>query len=175
MINLIPPAFKSHVKAQERLRLVLILGTCLMIFSLSLSLLLVAVRAYLWKEIGAHEFLAASLKDQSAARAKDLKGIEDLNSQLSALSRLYARRLSPSRILEIISSHLGPGMYLSSFGVTSTKPTKVTLTGYAQFRETLLTFREALQKDSAFTNVYFPPSNWVKQKDITFSLRAELP
>lgn len=171
MINLLPPSFKDRLQAEENFRLILILATSLGVFLVSLALLLFAFRVYLWGEIRGQEFLVVSLKEQSLERSEELKNIQEFNETLLAISGLYEKRLSPTRVLESISSHLKQGMNLSSLNVTAHK---VTVTGFASARETLFAFRKDLQKDELFTNTYFPPSNWVKPRDITFSFSTEL-
>lgn len=171
MINLLPPAFKHRLQAEENFRLLLILSTVIGVFLVCLAFLLFAARLYLKGEIRGQEVLVASLKEQSLVRSEELKNIQEFNATLLAISGLYEKRLSPTSILEGISSHLGLGMYVSSLNITAGK---VTVTGFSSARETLLAFREDLQKDKLFTNAYFPPSNWVRPRDITFSFSAEL-
>ena len=136
-----------------------------------LALLLFALRLHLKGEIRGQEVLVVALKEQSLARSEELKNIQEFNATLLAISGLYGKRLSPTRILEGISSHLKQGMYLSSLNIAAGK---ITVTGFSSRREILFEFREDFQKDTLFTNTYFPPSNWVKPADIIFSFRAEL-
>lgn len=185
MINLLPLPYRDRLRAEENFRLLLILSAVSGVFLVCLALLLFALRIYLWDQIRSQEFLLAGLKQQSSARSQELKNIQDLNLSLLAISGLYEKRLSPTIILEGISSHLKPNMYVSSLNIQSReeidtqegkqmKPGKITVTGFAIQRETLFEFRGDLQKDPLFKNVYFPPSNWVKPRDITFSFSAEL-
>ena len=171
MINLLPPAFKHRLHEEENFRLVLILSTAIGVFLACLVMLLFALRLYLASEIRKQEFLVASLKEQSTTSSQELQNIQEFNATLLAISGLYEKRLSPTSILEGISSHLRQGMYLSSLNITAGK---VTVTGFSSARETLLAFREDLQKDKLLQNAYFPPSNWVKPRDIAFSFSAEL-
>ena len=171
MINLLPLPYKNRLRAEENFRLLLIVSIAFGIFLVFLALLFFALRAYLWDQIQRQEFLVGSLREQSSARAEELKNIQDLNLALLAISGLYEKRLSPTSILEGVSSHLGQGMYVNSLNITAGK---VTVTGFSSARETLLGFRENLQQDALFQNAYLPPSNWVKPRDIIFSFSAEL-
>jgi len=171
MINLLPLSYRHSLRAEENFRLLLILSAVIGVFLACLALLLFALRLYVAGEIRTQEFFVASLKEQSAIRSQELKDIQEFNLALLAISGLYEKRLSPTSILEGISSHLGLDMYVSSLNIAADK---VTVTGFSSARETLLGFRENLQKDELFKNVYFPPSNWVKPRDITFSFSAEL-
>ncbi|TSC56900.1 MAG: hypothetical protein Greene071421_410 [Parcubacteria group bacterium Greene0714_21] len=172
MINLLPASYKNRLRLEENFRLLLILSTALGVFLVCLVLLFFTVRVYLWGEIRGQEFLVASLKEQSSARSEELKNIQELNAELLAISGLYEKRLSPTSILEGISSHLKQGMYVSSLNIAARG--KITVTGFANVREDLFEFRGDLQKDPLFKNAYFPPSNWVKPADIVFSFSAEL-
>jgi Tfp pilus assembly protein PilN len=171
MINLLPLPYKNRLRAEENFRLLLIVSIAFGIFLVFLALLFFALRAYLWDQIQRQEFLVESLREQSSARSEGLKNIQEFNATLLATSGLYEKRLSPTRILEGISSHLKPGMYLSSLNITSDK---ITVTGFSGRREILFEFREDFQKDPLFKSAYFPPSNWVKPADIIFSFSAEL-
>ena len=172
MINLLPPTYKHRLHEEENFRLLLILSTAFGVFLVCLALLLFVLRLYLKGEIREQEFLVANLKEQSRARSEEIKNIQELNVTLLAVSGLYEKRLSPTSILEGISSHLKQGMYVNSLNIAARE--KITVTGFANLRETLFNFREGLQKDELFKNVYFPPSNWVKPADITFSFSVEL-
>lgn len=185
MINLLPPPYKSRLRAEENFRLLLVLSTAFTVFLVCLALLLFALRVYLWGQIRGQEFLVTSLKEQSLALSKGLKNIQEFNATLGAILGLQEKRLSPTRILEGISSHLTQGMYLSSVNIQppeeidvqggkQVKSGRITVMGFSSRREILFEFREDFQKDTLFKNAYFPPSNWVKPTDSIFSFSAEL-
>lgn len=170
---------------EERFRLVVILASVCAVFLICLGLMLLGLRTYLWGKIKNQEFLVASLKERSFTRAHDLKEIETVNARLTQVWALYDRRLSQAPIMRALASHMKEGMYLNSLTIVPSgelvqeggkpvKRAKISVTGFAPLREDLFLFRQDMQKDPVFQNVYFPPSNWVKPSGIHFAFSANV-
>ncbi len=84
-----------------------------------------------------------------------------------------------TQVLEKISKLLPSGTYLTNFNL-NLPPKKeefwaqISLSGFSESREVLLSFKENLEKEAEFAEVYFPPENWVKPSDINFTVTFKL-
>jgi len=47
------------------------------------------------------------------------------------------------------------------------------LSGFSPDRNSLVTFKSNLEKETAFKNIVFPPENWLEAKNISFSINLE--
>ena len=113
MINLLPPQQKEGLLAQERLRLIVILGTLFILFLLSLALTLLLVENYFLASL---EEQKISFKEQEmrASLNKSLEGeITEGNIFLSELNSFYEKQYDLTQALEKIYQTLPRGTYLT--------------------------------------------------------------
>jgi Tfp pilus assembly protein PilN len=105
--------------------------------------------------------------------------INSANLTLTKLDSYYKNKTYFSEILEKISQIIPSKLYLSNLSVVASQTKNfsadVSLSGIAPTREDLFDFREALEKDSYFQDIYFPPTNWVKPADINFFVTFKIP
>lgn len=168
MINLLPPQHKKDVLAEEKWKLFLITGVIFLFFLLSLSLTLLAAKIYI-SGVAFSQKITADLEEKKFMEHKihvTAEQIASINSDMTKLESFYAKRSSPSALLDKISVILPSEIYLASFSMNGSS---VFLTGRAPTREILLEFKKRLEEEGSFKDIDFPASNWVKQKDIDFS------
>ena len=186
MINLLPPKYRQKLRGEQRFRLVLVLGVVFGVALLALSVFLMVIQVSLAKERLLQESKLSSFKAKSAKEDSTLAEIKNWNSKLRNIDSFKQGRRSLKDVLDEVGSSLPQGLYLSSFfytpvfetkkkgGEPERTPATISVTGKAQAREQLLSFKDALQGNPFFAEVVFPPSNWVKPQDITFSFQAKL-
>ena len=184
MINLLPPQQKEGLLAQERLRLIVILGTLFILFLLSLALTLLLVENYFLASL---EEQKISFKEQEmrASLNKSLEGeITEGNIFLSELNSFYEKQYDLTQTLEKIYQALPRGTYLTKFGFsfvqqrvgqnTTVKMVKITALGFCPTRELLLSLKENLEKEESFSNIRFSPASWVEPIDTDFGVTFNL-
>jgi hypothetical protein len=69
------------------------------------------------------------------------------------------------------------GLYFTNISMEKTSEeenTKVIISGFSKTRDNLLEFKDTIEKYPKIKNVSFPPANWIKAKDVVFSLTFNL-
>lgn len=185
MINLLPSFAKKELRAQERMRLLIILLYSVFGAVLCFTLALASLQIFMENRLQESRFPLDSAKEELARKSVSLQSIEQFNWQVNSLSAFFQKRASQTAVLERLASLKPEGIVFSVFSYTAPTvvavgdqqrqdPAKISVSGFAPTRDVLLEFREHLQNDSSFQNVQFPPSNWVSPFDITFSFTASL-
>ena len=186
MINLLPPQYRQKLKEEQRFRLVLLLGVVLGIAFFALSVFLLVIQVTLSNERLTQEVKLLSFEERTTREDSTLVEIKNWNSKLRNIGSFKQGRRSLKDVFDEVGSSLSQDLYLFSFsytpafkttkkgGETIKTPATVAVTGKAQTREQLLSFKDALQANPFFAEVVFPPSNWVNPSDITFSFQAKL-
>ena len=167
MINLLPPQYKNELKQERKYKLVLILGIVVLFFLISLSLILLSIKFYTQGQVESEKILLSLKEKQFKTPETEAlqKDIVLVNQEISKLSSFYQNQTNLVEILEKLSQIFPPGMYLTSLSYQKAI-FQISLSGYAPTRETLVQFKENLEKE--FKEVNFPPSNWVVPTDINF-------
>jgi len=169
MINLLPPQQKAELGREEKWKLILILGIISLIFFLYLSLILLALKIYISSELESQKILLGiEEKKFKASEIQEFqKKVVALNQNLSKLDSFYREQTDLTNIIEKISNLLPSEVYLTNLSWQK-ETSQIGLSGSAPLRENLFELKKNLEKD--FEEVYFPASNWVKPKDIDFSV-----
>lgn len=186
MINLLPPQYRQKLREEQRFRLVLLLGVILSIAFFALSVFLLVIQITLSNERLTQEVKLISFEERTTREDSILVEIKNQNSKLRNIEAFKKQRRALKEVVGEVASSLPQELYLLSFSYTPAievvkkadkvvkTPAIIAVTGKAQTREQLLSFKDALQADPFFAEVVFPPSNWVKPTDITFSFQAKL-
>ena len=186
MINLLPPKEKKELFLKKVRRVVIILGGIILAALLCLILILFSIKIYSWGETESQKIiLEQTKKEYDTSDIKDLQEIvKKHNENLLKLKNFYGKNVYSSEILEKISKVSSPGIYLTNLSLN--KPSEflkdsedkkpqdnrieITISGFSDTRENLSLFKENLEKEEGFKDVYFYPSSWVKPIDVDFSL-----
>lgn len=177
MINLLPPQQKEELKEEESFKLILITGILLSIFLIYFCLILFSIKIYISGEVKSQEILFSQReKEVNTPQAQTLqKNLIDFNQTLSRLYNFYKNQIIFSNILEKISETLPEGVSLTSISISPAPAAgdwrmDCNLTGFSLTREALLLLKENLEKEETFGKISFPPANWAKPADISFTV-----
>lgn len=182
MINLLPPAEKIRILMEEKRKMMIIIWFLVLFFFLNFSLILLAIKFHINGEIKVQNVLLDSLKGeikQNEARGFH-KEINLAESVLGDLSSFYKDKIYFEEILERVSNSIPQEAYLNNLSVVfySDKEGEVgfiiSLAGFSPDRKSLFDFKNNLEKETDFKEVYFPPINWVKPSDIDFSVSFKI-
>lgn len=169
MINLLPQQQKEEIITEEKFKLVLIFGIVILAFLISLSLILFSIKNIIFGQLEIQKIFLKE-KELKVQKIQEMENkIKDYNLILSNLDSFYQKNLNLTEILEKLSKILPQGTYLTNFNF-NLSTLQISLSGFCPDRETLLSFKENLEKEEKFEKVYFPPSNWLEPTDINFSL-----
>lgn len=170
MINLLPPEQKKELLEEERLRIILILGTVIIAFLICLTLILLALRISFSADFQLEEsYFKEKERELEVINIQELEQkIKDYNLSLSKLENFYKNQFHLTEILEKIFVTVPDNSYLTSIGFDAQTLT-ISLNGFSPDRQTLLQFKENLEKSNLFKEVDFPQNNWLESVNINFS------
>ncbi len=176
MINLLPPQNKEEILQEENWKLLMILGMHLLFFFISLLLILFSVKIFITGEVDVQKILFAEReKEFKNTQMQNLEAnLTTFNTNLNQLDSFYQSQLNLTEILEKISKTLPVQIYLTNLSIIPQgrkgEMINCSLSGFSPDREILLQFKENLEKETQFQDIYFPPSSWVKAMDINFTI-----
>ena len=171
--SLLPPQQKEELLEEEKYSLVLTLGILFLIFLISLILILFSIKIFISGETEVQRILLSA--EEKRFKESQIQNLEEKinasNQTLSKLNLFYQNQLNLTETLEKISGTLPPGTYLTTLNFNLAQ---ISLSGFSPTREILLEFKENLEKEKIFGEIYFPPSNWVKPIDIDFLVNFKI-
>lgn len=175
MINFLPPQQKEALLAEEKLKLILILGIIVFALIVSVFLNIISTKIFLSSQLEIQKiFLAEREREFESFNVKEAeKEIRETNAIFSGMRAFYLKQAGLIGVLEKVASLLPGEVYLTDFNFSDQK---ISLAGFSPDRDKLMAFKENLEKEKDFKNVYFPPSNWLEKNNINFivSLSYEL-
>jgi Tfp pilus assembly protein PilN len=172
MINLLPKKEKEELIFEEKKKISLILGIQIFVFLISLLLVLFSINIYILSQVSFQKIIFSQEEkrfEESEAKIFQEK-LKFLNQEISNLSSFYKNQLSLTENLDKISGILPSGIYLTSFSF-NTDTSQISLSGSALNRETLLKFKENLEKEKKFSQIYFLPNSWLDPTEFSVNLK----
>ena len=175
MFNLLPKAKKEIIRREYRMRLAVVcLLFLLAVFIISSLLLLPSLFLSGAKERAAQERFAALLESGDQTSAADLDAALANTAARIALLKSEAPTTLLLELLTLIVSVKSDRISLTdiSIGAPAEGKRDLRLGGIARDRSALLSFIRALEQTRMFETVESPISNFAKDADITFEVRA---
>ena len=175
MINLIPIEERKEIKKDFYYRLLIIfLGMLIFVVTISFVAILPTYFISLEKKISMSQKLEKQKNEvMPEIDQKSLVAIKELDTRLALLekSRNNKYLFSEKVINELLGDKVS-GIKIKSISYESDFIIggRISMTGLAKDREQLLLFRRTLENNPSFKDVDLPISNFVKGRDIQFSL-----
>jgi len=175
MINLLPLPEKKILQEEKKLKLILISGILVLIFLICLILILFSIKIFISGQAEAQKILLS--QEEENFKESQIQNLEEkiLSSEraLINLDSFYQSQPNLTEILGKISETLPPDIYLTTLNfaplVSEHLTGQISFSGFSPTREILLEFKQNLEQEELFVEIYFPPSIWVKSADIDFS------
>ena len=180
MINLLPEIQKEELEKEEKLKIISILGIIFLSSLLSLYLILFSIKVILNGKLETQKIIFNEReKELEVFHIEELeKEIKKYNSIFSKFNYFYQNQISFTDILEKLSKALPEKVYLKHLSLKplteENERADLLISGFCPDRETLIILKENLEKEREFSEVYFPPSNWLSPIDIDFSLTLKI-
>lgn len=175
MINLLSPQQKKEILREEKLKLFFISAILALFFLATLCLPLWSIKFY----------IASKAENQKiaidGANADLEKEIALVNQRFSELDDFYSEQTDFSAFFGKLSALLPEGLYLTNFSATllsqalpagrqEKNKLAIILAGFAPTRQLLFEFKQKLDADPELSDVDFPPSDWIKNEKIEFTV-----
>lgn len=174
MINLLPPKEKKELKKEQTWNKVFLIFGFLVIFLVVLGFIFSLLNSTL------------SLRDNKIEeKLEDFqlqnfqKTISRTNQELAKINQFWQQQIFVVPLFEKIASLMPPSIYLTkvSFQKEDLKKegkrkvlVKLYLSGWGGRREDIFNFKQNLEKEKDFFDVYFLPTSWIVPVNVDFSL-----
>ncbi|PIS39151.1 MAG: hypothetical protein COT33_03440 [Candidatus Nealsonbacteria bacterium CG08_land_8_20_14_0_20_38_20] len=169
MINLLPLKYKEALRREENLRLVLIMEIIFGAFLIALALILFTIKIHIGGAVERRQIFV-ELKNKELSRVKPIEeNLNLVNKKVEGLESFYQNQFDLTDFLGRISELLPDAVYLNSFSFQK-ENWKINLSGFAPTVEKLLEFKNNLEKQKGFKEVYFPAAIWLQSADINFDM-----
>jgi len=175
MINLLPPKEKQILLKEKQFREILILETVILIALSFLGLILFLIKTDLKNKISLQETILTQKEQEfKIAKIDNLeKEIKSFNQILFKLNSFFQSHFYLTDILKDLANLKPSEIYFTSISFNQ-KEKELSISGFSPDRTTLTEFKKNLAKKENFKEIYFPPSNWIKPKDIEFFVSFKL-
>jgi Tfp pilus assembly protein PilN len=175
MINLLPSEQKLRLKEQENWKRVFVVLTFILVSLLFLAFLFQVSSWYIVSKVDLSKVLADEAKLKSAEFKSFEKTVSQTNQNLSKIQKFWQTEVLITPLFEKLIKLTPETIYFTNFSFKKHPESKpllieVNISGFAKTREDLFNFKESLEKEKSFENLYFLPSSWVAPTNAKFSL-----
>lgn len=167
-INLVPEKTKKEINLKKAY-------SAIRVFNYVLVFLVVLISAIF---ISSKSFLVESSNTEtnpsiSSEESPEYKKLVEINSKLAAIKNIIDNNYSHLDIIKNVAEKTPYGISLSRLKIDTNNKT-IEIIGKSNLRDTLLGFKESLEKDSLYADINFPLQNILKKESINFSITAKL-
>ena len=176
VINLLPEEEKRELEREKTWRRIFVVLIFLLISMLVFILILFPLKIYISSKTESLENLVSEKEEVlKELKFEDFQEvIKETNQDLSKIQKFWQQQLLITPFFERFSSLVPSSIYLTSFSfqkkIQKEIFAEIRVSGWAENRENLFYFKETLEEEESFKEVYFSPACWVKPIDIDFSL-----
>jgi len=188
MINLLPPKEKEALISEKNKNVVMVLGNVVMISLVCLAMVLFSLRFYILGEASSQSAILENIKNEHQTPDFLLYNqvAKKYNGLLIKLDNFYKKEAYFNEAIKIISEiKTVKGIFLTSINMDRGKDSstiRVAISGISDNRDSLLVFKDNIEKASfgngengrKIENIYFPPDNWIKPKNVNFYLAFDI-
>lgn len=178
MINLLPPNDKKELANEKTRKVVIILGYTILLLLVCLILITSLLRVFILDQVAVFENKTSESQRNFGKNYVDLKNeIQEINKETLQLNSFYKNNIYLTKPLKIISEISRPdGLYFTNVYASegSKKEVLIIISGFADTRDNLLTYKDNLEKDKRIKNLSFSTDSWTKTKNINFYLNVNI-
>jgi len=177
MINLLPPENQKEIAQEQNWKMIIILGTLILIFFISFSLIIFSVKIFISGKVEAQKVLFE--EKEKELQSPEMKYLESdlsvFNKRIFELESFYKNQFRITESLGKISTVFPSETYLNNLSINlqagkeGGTQASYNLSGFSSSRESLLKLKENLEKEESFKDIYFPPADWMKATSVNFT------
>lgn len=178
MINLLPPKDKKELADKKTEKIVLILGGVILILLICWVLIVSSLRFYVLGQVVVSENNFSESQKNYEKNYVDVKDkILQINKKTSELDYFYKNNTYLTQPLKIVSEVSRPNsLYFTNVFVSQgkSKDVSIIISGFADTRDSLLIYKDNLEKDKRIKSFNFSAESWTKNKNIDFYLNINI-
>lgn len=169
MINLLPFFYKEELEKDDIYKIVLNFAFIFCFFSTTLILTFLLIYFQLKAKLDVLQIeVSTQEKMRGDSLQNDLKNkMSDISKTIAEIISFYNKQIYSTSILEKVFNSLPEGVRLTSFSWQK-ESGNVIISGFAPTRKTLFELKNNLELVPEFSEIEFPPQNWIKGTDIEF-------
>jgi len=177
MINILPAKEKKEIEMEVTGRKIFICLIFVLVSLIFFIFILSSLKIYVAHQREALEstLLAKEVELRSPEFQNFKKIITAANQDLSKIQKLWQNQILITPFFEEISSLTPSTIYFTNFSSRKIQMeekilAEIHISGFAKNRESLFYFKQNLENEKDFKDIFFLPSSWVQPTDIDFSL-----
>lgn len=178
MINLLPPDQKKELRLLENFKIALSLEILLGISLIFIVLIFLSINFFISGEAKTKKILYEQRQEElETFQMQNLQNnLITFNNTLSSLSFFYRSQTDSVEIIEKIVETIPDRILLNNLSMSPNLKNSISfnLSGFAENRDFLLEFKNNLEKEELFSEVFFPPSSFLKPVNIIFSVTFKI-
>ena len=169
-LNLIPKKLKKEAKLRRLYKELKRTDYILIIAAVTIAMTLLAAKLILqnnFKNIIEQTTLVAE-----TSQVHNVK-MQDINFQMSQISQIQSDFVEFSLLIEDLATKTPENIALSNVKINRVPPS-INISGYADTREELLSFKKNLEDSPIYFDIKFPLQNILQKENINFEMSAKL-
>lgn len=170
ILNLIPKKLKKEAKLRRLYKELKKIDYVLIIAAAIIAITLLAAKLILqnnFKNIIEQTTLVAETSQTHNAK------VLDVNFQMSQISQVQNDFVELSLLIEDLATKTPEDIALSNIKINRVPPS-INISGYADAREELLSFKKNLEDSPIYFDIKFPLQNILQKENINFEMSAKL-
>lgn len=168
-LNLIPPAKREEIKKTKRQKTIIKAEMVLAVIFLAFYGVLLSFQYVLNIDLASENMLNSEMEQANQFSKIRRYNVEfkKANDQIRQVASIDKNQLYWSKVFMKLGQLIIPGISLKNF---STDNYSVTVSGTADTRDNLLSFKDNLEKEECFSDINLPLSNLVDKTDVEFKI-----
>lgn len=175
-INLLPETEKKEIAISVIQKKVLIILVFALIAELCFVAILFAVERYSVSFVGQAEsdILLKETQLEEASMQSFKQTVSEANKRMEKIMGLWEGQSFITPVLEKFNVLTPSSIYFTGLSFTKEdEHSNIGITGFSATRGALFYFKQSLEQEESFKDVYFTPSSWVKPVEVNFSLTVQ--
>ncbi len=177
MINLLPPEEKKHLHLERIEKLIIILGSSVLIFLICLILALFSIKIYIEGQVKSEKIILEKREQEhKSSEIRELQEIiKEYNRKLIKLKTFYDEQIYFVEGLRNVLEIKPASIYFTDLALQKgEKMTQVSISGFSPSREILEIFQTGLKKENKIDDVKFTPLSWAQPTEIDFEVTFKI-
>jgi hypothetical protein len=169
-LNIISPTLKKEIKTKTLYRSVKKLANIIFAVFIIYSFIFLGAKIILQSHFNQLVNINTSL---NRGPENYVITVKDINAKIEDIEKIQNESIYWSYLIEKINNLVSEGIIISKIQASSENPT-LALKGNANTRDSLLIFKENLERDGIFSNIELPIQSLLSKTNINFDINITL-